>query len=181
GPSSRDIWDRRARTGRWLRCEKWDNQHKEPKSNWDKRARNTRTGRTSRKETSQPKSNWDKRARNTRTGRTGRNCPKRSKIKIGRLGQKDPKYAKKPKEPKANQKVPRVFGQMRDKEAHFRWIGGFCPKQHWDIRDEWTRSTRKTRQAREPLRNCHVSSRKSRRVKGQDLKRWPEPIEIGHV
>ncbi|KAH9301717.1 hypothetical protein KI387_013300, partial [Taxus chinensis] len=154
---------------------------------WDKRARNTRIGRTRRKRDksaqkqlgqagqkypNRPKRDKsaqkqlgqagqkypnrpkrDKSAQKTigtsgleipEPAEPGRNCPKRSKIKIGRPGQKDPKYAKKPKEePKANQKVPRVFGQMRDKEAHFGGSGVFCPKQHWDIRDEWTRSTRK--------------------------------------
>ncbi|KAH9325923.1 hypothetical protein KI387_006101, partial [Taxus chinensis] len=100
---------------------------------------------TGRKETSQPKSNWDKRARKypnrpnqpkrdksaqkqlgqvgqkyLNRPETGRNCPKRSKIKIGRPGKKDPKYAKKPKEPKANQKVPRVFGPNEGQGSPFR-------------------------------------------------------------
>ncbi|KAH9309417.1 hypothetical protein KI387_037328 [Taxus chinensis] len=34
-----------------------------------------------------------------------------------------------PKKPKANKIAPRVIGQMRDKEAHFGRIGGFCPKR----------------------------------------------------
>ncbi|KAH9298606.1 hypothetical protein KI387_030288 [Taxus chinensis] len=48
-----------------------------------------------------------------------------------------------PKEPKANQTMPRVISQMRDKEAHFGRIGGFCPKQHWDIWDKRVRMSRK--------------------------------------
>ncbi|KAH9313746.1 hypothetical protein KI387_022373, partial [Taxus chinensis] len=34
-----------------------------------------------------------------------------------------------PKEPKANQCMPRVIGQMRDREAHFGRIRGLCPKR----------------------------------------------------
>ncbi|KAH9301609.1 hypothetical protein KI387_013192 [Taxus chinensis] len=34
-----------------------------------------------------------------------------------------------PKKLKANKFAPRVIGQMRDKEAHFGRIGGFCPKR----------------------------------------------------
>ncbi|KAH9304194.1 hypothetical protein KI387_008598, partial [Taxus chinensis] len=35
------------------------------------------------------------------------------------------------KEPRANQILPRVATQIRDKEAHFRRIGGFLSQTVW--------------------------------------------------
>ncbi|KAH9306266.1 hypothetical protein KI387_010670, partial [Taxus chinensis] len=56
---------------------------------------------------------------------------------------------------------------MRDREAHFRRIGSFCPKQNRDIRNKWTRWTRKA--GRPENQSCHDTCHKgeSPKVKGR--------------
>ncbi|KAH9317080.1 hypothetical protein KI387_018849, partial [Taxus chinensis] len=70
-----------------------------PSAKWDKWDRSTRRARKAdpaeeknwlTAEEGSIRDEWNKWTRNARTGRIGRNCPKRSKIKMGRPGQKDP-------------------------------------------------------------------------------------------
>ncbi|KAH9307153.1 hypothetical protein KI387_043825 [Taxus chinensis] len=55
--------------------------------------------------------------------------PKSAQGALCQMGQRDARDADHRKSRRANQIAPRVIGQMRDKEAHFGRIGGFCPKR----------------------------------------------------
>ncbi|KAH9332182.1 hypothetical protein KI387_044326, partial [Taxus chinensis] len=65
-----------------------------------------------------------------------------------------------PKEPKVNQCMPRVIGQMRDKEAHFGANRKFMSQTVWDIWDKKTRRAQRSRQTRRPINARHVSQGK---------------------
>ncbi|KAH9298335.1 hypothetical protein KI387_030017, partial [Taxus chinensis] len=68
---------------------------------------------------------WDKSTWRTRTARIGRN----RELQSGTVGTKGRMGREKPKEPRANQILPRVLAAKRDKEARIGWFGDFCPRQ----------------------------------------------------
>ncbi|KAH9315193.1 hypothetical protein KI387_023820, partial [Taxus chinensis] len=73
------------------------------------------------------------------------------------VGTKGREGREKPKEPRANGNVPRVFTSKRDREARIGWIGEFVPDSLGHPGQKYARDAG-SRKARRQIRMCHVSS-----------------------